>query len=343
MPSGQLAEFYAATQQAPNWDQMAPESRQLLTDAQSAPSAQSSTSVQSRSRRSQTHAKLSSALRLRHVARRGPTLASTASATSSPFPPPEPVGSFPAPPSLPFQPSNSVGPFAPMTCVAGPAPYAYYVASDTAVYVGQVVADAANLAVAVIPDTEVFNTPVIGNTSYPVPYRAVAAAIELAAQVVVNSFTAARSSVDDCVSANASGFVANIDNTTVNAFALETQNEQILSNAESSINTIHDQIHVVEQSLNDELTAEIQQALALPGAAPADVYYELPAASGGNLDSTPVGVQAVVTNAFNSARGAGLPINSTASTDLAAANSALSSHNYKTAWKDYQAAYQALG
>lgn len=335
----QLATIYTATTKAPNWSAMGPDTQKLLSDAQSQPAPPKPGSVRRAPRRGATasHRPAVNAARVpsaRHLA--------MPAAAGSPFPPTEPTGAFPAPLS-PFQASPAVNPFAPMTCVSGPSPYAYYIASDTTIYVAQVVADSAEFAASYVPDTEVVYTPFIGNTSYPVPVKAVVEAIALAAQTVVNSFTYAEDVANACDGANTGGFTANVDKTTVNTFGLEQQNEQTLAFTESSVNTVHDQIHVVEQSLQDELTAEIQQALSLPASTPADVYYALPASVGGNLDSTPVGVQTVVNNAFSGARHAGLPVNASASSYLNAANQAYQAHQYRTAWKDYQLAYQALG
>jgi hypothetical protein len=213
------------------------------------------------------------------------------------------------------------------------------VASDTAIFVADTVANAAEAAYSIVP----MLAPVFVSESFADPLKIVMAAIAGVADIAAGALEDAQQSAEDCDLVNQTSYSDNADNSSINGFALEQQNEQTIGAIESSVNTIHDQIHVVSQSLSDELTSEIQQALALPGTAPADVYYELPTSAGGNLDSTPVGVQTVVTSAYNAAKQAGLPVNATATSDLAAANQALASHNYKTAWKDYQAAYQALG
>jgi hypothetical protein len=264
-------------------------------------------------------------------------VAASSSAGADTFPPDEPIGSFPAPPS-PFAPDKAVEAFNPIGCIFGPSPYPFFVAADTAVQLATTVDQAITDVVAAIP-----SLVAIGYIpSFPDPVKDVVETIEFAAKVVAETVTYARSVAEDCGRVNEDGYIENIDSSTVNLWQLENQNEATMAAIESSVNTIHQQVHVVQQTVNDQLTINIRRALSQPTTAPKNVDYELPAAYGGNLDSTPIGVQAVVTSAFNAARSAGLPINATASTDLANANSALANHNYKTAWADYQLAYQAL-
>jgi hypothetical protein len=113
------------------------------------------------------------------------------------------------------------------------------------------------------------------------------------------------------------------------------------------LETIHEQIKVVQQSVDEQLTIDIEQALSAgtsSGATPpVNIEFLLPTADGGNLNSTPVGVQEVVTSAVSQARSAGLVVNAMVTRELAAANDALSADQYRTAYADYQAAYQGLG
>jgi len=166
--------------------------------------------------------------------------------------------------------------------------------------------------------------------------------LDLATEEASNSLEYAREVVNDCVGDNAYVRTANIDATTVNTFKLEQQNERTLASTEASVNTLHDQVHVAQQTVDSQLTIDIRRALSQPTTAPRNVVYELPTTVGGNLDSTPIGVKAIVTSAYNAAKQAGLAVNATATNNLNAANAALTAKNYRTAWQDYQAAYQAL-
>jgi hypothetical protein len=344
LSAANLGRIHAATSRVGNWSQMGPDSAKMLAAAHGALNIAAL-------RRSHRHHRPG---RRRHPAHRRGTGHGRSRMRSAPrssarlhrfqvnaaadFPPDEPLGNFPAPPPA-FQPSSPVNVVNPITCASNGNPYPYYVASDTAIFVADTVANAAEAAYSIVP----MLAPVFVSESFADPLKIVMAAIAGVADIAAGALEDAQQSAEDCDLVNQTSYSDNADNSSINGFALEQQNEQTIGAIESSVNTIHDQIHVVAQSLSDELTSEIQQALALPGTAPADVYYELPTSAGGNLDSTPVGVQAVVTNAYNAAKQAGLPVNATATSDLAAANQALAAHNYKTAWKDYQAAYQALG
>jgi hypothetical protein len=334
-----LALLHEATVRQGNWDALAPDSQQLLAGARSAPSAASAAA-------GRTQPGGATAGRSAPAATPAPAPAAPHSAiaaqdaTGGPpsFPPDEPLGDFPGPLAT-FEPTMPVEPLIPITCAANGNPYPYYVASDTAIFIGKTVATAADAAYEIIPTL----APAFVGESYESPLKIVAAVIVGVANLAVSALEDAQASAEDCDLVNETAYDANTENAAVNSFELETRNEETIGAIESSVNTIHDQVHVAQQSFADGLTTEIQQALALPATAPADVYYELPTAVGGNLDSTPIGVQAVVTNAYNAAKQAGLPVNATATSNLTAANQALVAHNYKTAWKDYQAAYQALG
>jgi hypothetical protein len=344
LTTDQLAALYAATQQSPNWDQLASQAQQLLSDAQSGPSVQPSGSAQSRARASTGSARTARTSRAGRTAMRGALMTANAQPGTSAFPPAEPGGSFPPPPPA-FAPSVEVTPAPQMFCFPGD-PLAYYLASDSALFVAQTVSIVAYTLASEWDDNWVFTfSPIVGVSiaiTLPNPIKIVLVAINLAAEEADTSVTYAREVVNDCVGDNSYGKVANIDNTTVQTFKLMQQNEQTLASTEASVNTVHDQAHVVQQTVNDQLTIDIRRALSQPTTAPRNVDYELPTSVGGNLDSTPIGVKAIVTSAYNAAKQAGLPVNATATADLAAANAALLAKNYRTAWTDYQAAYQAL-
>jgi hypothetical protein len=112
-------------------------------------------------------------------------------------------------------------------------------------------------------------------------------------------------------------------------------NQQIL-------NTLQSQGSTAQAQYNQLLKLQIEQALAGWGPVVPEVKFMLPASSGGFLNSTPVGVQSVVTADLQSMIAIGAKVKATASTELSAANIALAAGKYTTAWADYAAAYQAL-
>lgn len=335
LSSEQLAEAFAATQADSQWSQVSSEAQQALSDAQSAPPITGLTggAVSAAVRPSSQSTTFKS---MRVAAAKA--LASAAAAGSDTFPPDEPIGAFPAPPAAFVAGPLPVAMFSARTCVAGD-PFAWAVASATALFVANEVKNVADDVGKAAPSLlDVGYLP-----SFPDPVKYVLQAIVFGATLVVDSFKYAQAIVDDCKADNVGGLTANEDNTTVNAYHLEQQNEQTMTNIQSSINTIHAQVHVVQQTVDEQLTLDIRRALSQPTASPPNVDYELPVSAGGNLDSTPIGVQAVVDDAFSAAKQAGLPVNAVASSDLNAATQALAANQYKTAWKDFQLAFQALG
>jgi hypothetical protein len=114
-----------------------------------------------------------------------------------------------------------------------------------------------------------------------------------------------------------------------------TDNQQILNLIESEGATAQGQY-------NELLKLQIEQALAGWGPVVPELKFQLPSTQGGFLNSTPVGVQEVVTADLQSMIAVGAKVKSTAPTELAAANTALAAGKYSLAWADYAAAYQAL-
>jgi hypothetical protein len=332
----ELGALYAATQQDPNWGQLGAQAQQILTAAQSAPSAAPSSAPQAQTKTSSQSAPPSTTA---GAGRRAAAVAQPAATGASAFPPTEPTGSFPSPPA-PFTPDLPVTLAPQMFCFPGD-PFPYYLASDSAIFVAETVNEIAYTVQSEQPDNLVTIAGVAALT-LPNPVKLVLVALDLATEEASNSLEYAREVVNDCVGDNAYVRTANIDATTVNTFKLEQQNERTLASTEASVNTLHDQLHVVQQTVDAQLTIDIRRALSQPTTAPRNVAYELPTTVGGNLDSTPIGVKAIVTGAYNAAKQAGLAVNATATNNLTAANAALTAKNYRTAWQDFQAAYQAL-
>ncbi len=318
-----LDELYQATQKNPQWATLPAKLQQLLGQLQA------------------SGAHLRTAAPATPVV---PQLSVQAAARSArvapvgPFPPAEPTGSFPNPPA-PFVPSSPVGPYTPTSCPAG-APGGPSVApGDSAIFAVQLTTDVAASIAGAVPDMILVVIAGEG-TSIPDPAKYIAEAIQLAAVITVDTFNYLQSVANDCDTANRDGFLANIDNTTVNVYNLLTLVQNTLDNVENSVNTVNDQVGVLQQTADEQLVLGIEQALTAPLGSSPNVAYELPASLGGNLDSTPVGVQAVVTNDLKAAQAAGLPVNAAATEFLAMADAALAAGNDQQAYADFQNAYQ---
>jgi hypothetical protein len=332
----QLGALYAATQQDPNWAQLGAQAQQVLNAAQSAPLAAPPTAAPAQAK---TNAQAAPPSKAATAGPRAAAVAQPALTGAGAFPPGEPSGSFPAPPA-PFAPDLPVTAAPQMSCFPGD-PFAYYLSSDSAIFIAETINEIAYTVQSEQPDTQVTIAGVAA-LAVPNPIKLVLVALDLATEEASNSLEYAREVVNDCIGDNAYVRTANIDATTVNTFKLEQQNERTLASTEASVNTLHDQVHVAQQTVDAQLTIDIRRALSQPTTAPRNVVYELPTTVGGNLDSTPIGVKAIVTSAYNAAKQAGLAVNATATNNLTAANAALTAKSYRTAWQDFQVAFQAL-
>jgi len=258
------------------------------------------------------------------------------------FPPPEPVGSFPAAPAA-YQPTAPVGPFVPTACPVG-APGGPSVApGDSAIFAAQLTTDVATNVAADVPSTLLVVIAGEG-TSIPDPAKYIAEALALAGVITLDTFNYVQQVAADCDTANRDGFLANIDNTTVNVYDLLSLVQQTVDATENSVDTVSQQLDVLQQTMDDQLTLAIEQALTAPLASVPNLAFELPAAVGGNLDSTPIGVQEVVHAAIQARLAAGAPVNAAAEQFLAMADAALTAGQYQAAYADYHQAYlQAVG
>jgi hypothetical protein len=258
------------------------------------------------------------------------------------FPPPEPSGSFPAPPAA-YQPTSPVQNYIPTVCPVG-APGGPSVApGDSAIFAAQLTNDVAANVAQDVPST--ITVIIAGEgTSIPDPALYIAEAIQLAAVVTLDTFNYVQAVANDCDTANRDGFLANIDNTTVNVYDLLTLVQGTLGNVENSVNTISQRLGVLQQTMDTQLTLFIEQALSAPMTSVPNLAFELPASVGGNLDSTPIGVQQVVHAAVQARLAANAPVNPATQRFLALGDAALSSGNDKGAYADYHQAYlQAVG
>jgi hypothetical protein len=182
---------------------------------------------------------------------------------------------------------------------------------------------------------------VVAGDSFLLPDAAiqVLTVLEGATQVVLETFLWMNNSNNDCGFLQTIQYVQNIDNTTVNNFNLLTLMQSTLNDVVNSVASIAAQVLNIQQTLDDQLTLAIQQGLSQPATAIPNLAFELPASVGGNLDSTPIGVQEVVNSAVTAVATSGEPMNPAASRYLALGNSALTSGQYVQAYTDFHTAY----
>lgn len=315
------SELYAATQKNPEWSTLPGQYQKLISELGSSGSTSPGTAASVRG--------VSGAAAHR--------LALLDAATT--FPPAEPTGVFPSPPSS-YQPSAPVQPYVGASCPTG-APGGPSDAPGTAAIYA--VTLTANIAANIAADVPTSITLIVAGegTTIPDPAKFIAEAIQLAATVTLDTFDYLQAVAATCAAANVAGVTANIDNTTVNVYDLLSAMESTLDDVENSVNTVGQQVSVAQQTVDDELTLAIEQALTAPTGSPPNAAYELPASLGGNLNSTPIGVQEVVTTVLAEAKRAGLPINAAATGDLASADADLSAGNDAGAYAAFAAAYRA--
>lgn len=362
----QLAQFYAVTQQVHGWNQVPALYQQLQQDANQvgAPPPSSVVAVNAAVRSAGTGASGSGSggsgsgasgsgtggsgsgtggpdvAAVAHTAAANGAgvhlLALSGSSTSAgTFPPTPPTGSFPAPPSA-YQPSNPIAPAnIPTTC---PPPPPGPDGGAAAIFAAQEVTDilsATATALAGNIGVIVAGTP----ATFPDPAGLIAQALAQASQLVVDTFNFLAAANNDCGAAQTIGLAANIDNTTVNIYDLSQLIEGAIGSITNGVDTISGQVSTVQQTLDDELTLAIEQALTAPMSAVPNLAYELPATVGGNLDSTPVGVQSVVASAISHLQAAGEPVNPAAAVDLQQADQALAAGQYALAYTSFHQAY----
>lgn len=343
----QLAQLYAVTQQVHGWDQVPALYQQLQADANQvgAPPPSSAVAVNAAvlptgTGGSGTGAGGTDVAALAHTATAGgagvPFLAVAGSSSSAgTFPPTPPTGSFPAPPSA-YQPTNPIAPAdIPTTC---PPPPPGPDGGAAAIFAAQEVTDILNATATALAGN--IGVIVAGSpATFPDPAGLVAQALAQVSQLVVDTFNFLAAANNDCGAAQTIGLAANIDNTTVNIYDLSQLIEGTVGSIANGVDTISGQVSTVQQTLDDELTLAIEQALTAPMSAVPNLAYELPATVGGNLDSTPVGVQSVVASAISHLQAAGEPVNPAAPVDLQQADQALAAGQYAQAYTSFHQAY----
>jgi hypothetical protein len=151
-------------------------------------------------------------------------------------------------------------------------------------------------------------------------------------QQVVTGVTTLQSTL----SADLTQIIHETDSDAQGLTTLVTQGDQQI------LNTIQSESATTQQQFQSYLKLQIEQALAGFGPLVPEVKFMLPAKYGGYLDSTPVGVQSVVTADLAAMQKIGAPVKPTAVTLLSAGNAALAAGQYTTAFTDFAHAYQAL-
>lgn len=166
----------------------------------------------------------------------------------------------------------------------------------------------------------------------------ISALLLLIAQEVQNDGIYLKAEYKDCETVNVQFAGLDIDNSTYQTY-------QLLASVAATANTADQNLAslINQNAANYELQLQgiIEQALAKPVANAPMVSLELPASIGGYLDSTPVGVQEVVTTEITNLEQAGQLSNPQAQRDLGLADQAYSAGEYKQSFQYFRLAYQA--
>lgn len=177
---------------------------------------------------------------------------------------------------------------------------------------------------------------------------AVAAALEIPAlttNTLINTGTFCATNNQDAELDVMNRNMVAFDNTSIALVALDQQIQtlegQVNQLLDTRTQTVVTQLNTAQASLDKAQKQAIEESLQ-GGGGTAIASYELPASLGGYLDSSPIGVKAIVTEAFTSLQQANQSINPTATKSLNQGNDALAAGQYKQAFFYYQAAYQAL-
>ena len=154
-------------------------------------------------------------------------------------------------------------------------------------------------------------------------------------QSVINQVNTDSSQVQSALSSALSKILSETDTTAAGLTTLVTQNNQQV------MNTLQANFKTQQSQHNSDLKIDIEEALAQPNLRP-PAQYILPASQGGYLNSTPVGVQEVVTDDLSAMTALGVKVPPSALTNFKTANTALAAGQYITAYQNYSACYAAF-
>jgi hypothetical protein len=144
------------------------------------------------------------------------------------------------------------------------------------------------------------------------------------------------STLQTAISAALTQILHETDSDAQGVTTLVTQgNQQIL-------NTLQSTFSAQQQQFDTSLQLEIEEGLAGWQPVVPETQLMLPASLGGYLNSTPVGVQEVVTSDLQALQSIGVAVKPAAVTYLSAANAALAAGQYSTAWNDYALSYHSF-
>jgi hypothetical protein len=155
-------------------------------------------------------------------------------------------------------------------------------------------------------------------------------------QSVINQVNTDSSQVQSALSSALSKILSETDTTAAGLTTLVTQNNQQV------MNTLQANFKTQQSQHNSDLKIRIEKALAQAGLVPPPVQFILPASQGGYLNSTPVGVQEVVTDDLSAMTALGVKVPPSALTNFKTANTALAAGQYITAYQNYAACYNAF-
>jgi len=155
-------------------------------------------------------------------------------------------------------------------------------------------------------------------------------------QSVINQVNTDSSQVQSALSSALSKILSETDTTAAGLTTLVTQNNQQV------MNTLQANFKTQQSQHNSDLKIRIEKALAQAGLVPPPVQFILPASQGGYLNSTPVGVQEVVTDDLSAMTALGVKVPPSALTNFKTANTALAAGQYITAYQNYSACYAAF-
>ena len=207
---------------------------------------------------------------------------------------------------------------------------------ETAIFSLQVAVDVISEAVAVIPDGL---STAFGNVTVPNVARIIVAAIQLGVVITHDTFAYLQSVSNDCAGNYLASLAGNTDNSAYQTFELLGH---VADTANEIDTNLADLINQDTSQFDQQLTLDIQTALTAPAGTVPMANMELPASLGGYLDSSPVGVNEVVSGAIHAMQhGRSADELAGAARDETLAEQAFSSSEYKLAFDYYRAAYQA--
>jgi hypothetical protein len=199
--------------------------------------------------------------------------------------------------------------------------------ADNAIYALQIVIDVASA---------VYNAASSFDDAFPV--SAIAAALTLVAQEVQNDGLYLKGDFENCEDNNVQEAGLDIDNSTYQTYQLLAGVAGTANEADSNLATL---INRIAADYEFQLEGLIEEALAAPASTAPMASLELPSTAGGYLDSSPVGVQSVVTTEIANLEAASQLTTPLAERDVGLAGQAYAAGEYKSAFQYYKLAYQA--